>query len=68
MHVYIFCKLMYLNAMHVNAIFCPSAVKQRGRFFCTKKSITLIFYLMIFNQQFMTFLFNIFLRHILYQL
>lgn len=32
MHVYIFCKLMYLNAMHVNAIFCPSAVKQRGRF------------------------------------
>ena len=37
--------------MHVNAISCPSAAKQMGRFFCTKKSIRIsIQQQTIFNQ------------------
>ena len=59
---------MYLKAMLVNAIFCPSAAKQMGSFFCTKKPFALICYLLIFNQQIMTFLFDLFLSVELYQL
>ena len=37
-------------------------------FFCTKKPFALICYLLIFNQQIMTFLFDLFLSVELYQL
>ena len=51
--------------MYVNAMFLPFCCEAEGQIFCTNKPITLIFYLTVFNQQFMTFLFNVFLRHIL---